>query len=1042
MKQSIGFENLQIIYLTYSKNALNDILPRYDNVICIEVNSNDAFEGKLFNVGINHAISDYLIFLNPSDILKDNACELLYKNIIDNEFDIISGVQKIDNNKPFNFSLNIEAIEEDLTIITNSYISNKLFKKSFVNNYNILFKENIPNPQTVFLLNTLLKTPEIGFINEIIVKHEPNNLEPSKNTVKGLINFYFELFYIFNSMKKIDIFIEHVLYNELELIIQKCSKEKLAINDFLEFLKYSKPLFDLCIQHNYNNKLFEFISQQKYEEVLWSIYGKQTPKQNEIKIAALCDSKTFDSFKFECNLINLDHENWQKELKKFKPHLFLVSSKHLKNSNEPLLNLILNYCHENNITTIFLENEDLEFNILSLKFDYIFTNFNKNVPDYQKKGHENAYYLMFAVQPRLFNPINSTPRLKNSIMYYGSWNSENQKCCRLMSETFDKMISSNYNLKIYDEDSITNLKNSNFPRTYKYYLDTLEDKSQIAELFKEFERGLLINEKDYLTNSKIFELMASNTLVFSNFSKEIFNLFKDDVYYIDTDNNFDNENSEKIKNRNIHNILENHTFTNRLKQILDTINFNYIPIINHVVLFYELYNLNDLDMIYNHFYSINYPYKEIKIITTEEYLYLPNTLLKSQLMDINLNKEDYFAFIDFNLDCDFINESLLHFKYIEKNIGIKEEITNKYAFTKTDDIKNVIFHSSNYNQVIENEHYKFRIYQLNNFKTKVSVIIPVFNVEDFLEECLESVINQTLKDIEIICVNDGSYDTSLDMLKKYMEKDPRIKIISQFNRGPGGARNAGIDIAQGKYIYFIDSDDTIELNGLKEMYQQAEMKNLDMLKFNLMTFEDETRKNKALYQRVKPAFLQKLGDIIFDYETIGSDVFTLSPNMQSSFFKRKTVQNIRFPENIIFEDNIYLIEALFNSKRVYYYDKFLSNKRERKDSITKSVGRNFPDIIEIRNQIVDLAKKYDFYEDYRFTIYSRKYMFIKLLFMQTTEHYKQQFFEKIKEDCLNKKEEYENEGIFDILDEKSIKIFNAGLNSKDYKEFEEQIRNA
>ncbi|MDO5831360.1 MAG: hypothetical protein Q4Q14_00850, partial [Methanobrevibacter sp.] len=106
------------------------------------------------------------------------------------------------------------------------------------------------------------------------------------------------------------------------------------------------------------------------------------------------------------------------------------------------------------------------------------------------------------------------------------------------------------------------------------------------------------------------------------------------------------------------------------------------------------------------------------------------------------------------------------------------------------------------------------------------------------------------------------------------------------------------------------------------------------------------------------------------------------------------------------------------------------------------VGRNFPDIIEIRNQIVDLAKKYDFYEDYRFTIYSRKYMFIKLLFMQTTEHYKQQFFEKIKEDCLNKKEEYENEGIFDILDEKSIKIFNAGLNSKDYKEFEEQIRNA
>ena len=363
-------------------------------------------------------------------------------------------------------------------------------------------------------------------------------------------------------------------------------------------------------------------------------------------------------------------------------------------------------------------------------------------------------------------------------------------------------------------------------------------------------------------------------------------------------------------------------------------------------------------------------------------------------------------------------------------------------FGKTHDKTNIIFNGTQFNQVILDDVEEYNVYYFNNFEIKVSVIIPVYNVENYLEECLETVTNQTLKDIEIICVNDGSTDSSLDVLKKYMEDDCRIKIITQINNGVANARNVGLDKAKGKYIYFIDSDDIMEINGLKEMYQQCEFKELDMLKFNLMTFDDETGEEKALYQRVKPLFLQNLGDIVFDYKTIGSDVYTLSPNMQSSFFNHDAVKDIRFPEKLIFEDNLYLIEALFNSKRVYYYDKFLASKRERANSITSSSGKDFSDVIEIRNLIVDLAKKYNFYDDYKFTIYSRKYMFIKLLFMQTAEYYKNKFFEKIKQDCINKKEQYEKEGIFEILDEKSIKIFNAGLNSEDYKEFEDLIKKA
>ncbi len=92
---------------------------------------------------------------------------------------------------------------------------------------------------------------------------------------------------------------------------------------------------------------------------------------------------------------------------------------------------------------------------------------------------------------------------------------------------------------------------------------------------------------------------------------------------------------------------------------------------------------------------------------------------------------------------------------------------------------------------------------------KVSVIVPVFNVEAYLNESLDSILNQTLNDIEIICINDGSTDNSLNILETYAKKDKRIKIISKENEGQGVARNVGLDDAQGEYISFVDSDDFI-----------------------------------------------------------------------------------------------------------------------------------------------------------------------------------------------------------------------------------------
>lgn len=128
---------------------------------------------------------------------------------------------------------------------------------------------------------------------------------------------------------------------------------------------------------------------------------------------------------------------------------------------------------------------------------------------------------------------------------------------------------------------------------------------------------------------------------------------------------------------------------------------------------------------------------------------------------------------------------------------------------------------------------------------KISVIIPVYNAEKYIAECLDSLVNQTLMDLEIICVNDGSRDNSLRILRQYELKDSRIKVIDQKNQGACVARNAGINIATGKYIAFVDADDYLNLNAYKIAYSEAKNKDLDILCFGWQSFPVESNWDKA-----------------------------------------------------------------------------------------------------------------------------------------------------------------------------------------------------
>ena len=119
---------------------------------------------------------------------------------------------------------------------------------------------------------------------------------------------------------------------------------------------------------------------------------------------------------------------------------------------------------------------------------------------------------------------------------------------------------------------------------------------------------------------------------------------------------------------------------------------------------------------------------------------------------------------------------------------------------------------------------------------RVSIIIPIYNVEQYIEECLLSAMRQTLKEIEIICVNDGSTDDSMGIVRKYAREDPRIRIVEKENGGLSSARNAGMDAAKGEYILFLDSDDWILPETLEEIYDSAVKNDLDNVYFNAAVF--------------------------------------------------------------------------------------------------------------------------------------------------------------------------------------------------------------
>lgn len=204
-------------------------------------------------------------------------------------------------------------------------------------------------------------------------------------------------------------------------------------------------------------------------------------------------------------------------------------------------------------------------------------------------------------------------------------------------------------------------------------------------------------------------------------------------------------------------------------------------------------------------------------------------------------------------------------------------------------------------------------------KPLVSIVVPVCNVEKFLSECLDSVIKQTLKEIEIICVDDGSTDKSLEILKKYASTDNRIKVISKKNSGYGNTMNVGNDAATGEYIGIVESDDYVKPEMFERLYQTAKAYNADVVKSNHYTFSTKEGKvKKELHYTCNSLDYYNKVLNVKEYEEIYDFVMMNWTGIYKTDFLRKN--NIRYNETpgASFQDNGYWFQVMTLAERIVF----------------------------------------------------------------------------------------------------------------------------
>lgn len=293
-------------------------------------------------------------------------------------------------------------------------------------------------------------------------------------------------------------------------------------------------------------------------------------------------------------------------------------------------------------------------------------------------------------------------------------------------------------------------------------------------------------------------------------------------------------------------------------------------------------------------------------------------------------------------------------------------------------------------------------------RAKVSVLVPIYNVEDFLGECLDSLVKQTLKDIEIVCINDGSTDGSLKIVKEYDKNDPRIVIIDKKNTGYGDSMNQGLDKATGEYVGIVEPDDFIELDAFEKMYKIAKTNNLDVVKANFYEYFTDKKRDVAKSNM----FLSEEENIVLDPRE-QRHVFYEQPSIWSAIYNRKFLNdnNIRFlpSPGASYQDAGFNFKVWASAKKVIMLNSaFLHYRQDNPNSSVKSEGKVYA-VKDEYDEVEKWLKKRGLYEEYSSTLAGMRFSSYIWNMRRLTRKTAKEFAKTVRTDYAR----LEKEGVLD-----------------------------
>lgn len=235
----------------------------------------------------------------------------------------------------------------------------------------------------------------------------------------------------------------------------------------------------------------------------------------------------------------------------------------------------------------------------------------------------------------------------------------------------------------------------------------------------------------------------------------------------------------------------------------------------------------------------------------------------------------------------------------------------------------------------------------------ISIIVPVYNVEKYLAKCLDSIREQSYKNFEVILIDDGSTDSSVEICKEYCSTDDRFKLITKKNGGASTARNVGLKNATGKYIYFLDSDDWLKNNALETLINKSKSDNADLVFCEALAIDDTTGKesysNYSYHKQYETGVPYKMMKEMLKHKEFHVAVWIL-------LIERDLIEKneIFFKEGIIYEDMIFAYQIFTLAERAAHVHEVLYNRRYRENSVmtTKKGEKNFVSAVEAYKSVV------------------------------------------------------------------------------------------